>query len=130
MSWNPRFVVRRILPQKRVSENDGNCRLRQGRATSCSLTRKSKLHSAKGKWQKRLQTLFTLPEIEGGHAHRFRDTFAAELLLAGVPLERVTVLLGHNSVRVTERHDAPWEQADTGKSTAVIRQSRYSEWRG
>ncbi len=43
-----------------------------------------------------------------GHAHRFRDTFAVELLLAGVPLERVSVLLGHQSIRVTEKHYAPW----------------------
>jgi integrase len=71
-------------------------------------TGKSKLHSAIGKWQRRLQTLFTLAEVEGGHAHRFRDTFAVELLLAGVPLERVSVLLGHQSVRITERHYSPW----------------------
>ncbi|MGH9743531.1 MAG: tyrosine-type recombinase/integrase, partial [Candidatus Acidiferrum sp.] len=43
-----------------------------------------------------------------GHAHRFRDTFAVELLLAGVPLDGVSVLLGHSSIRITERHYAPW----------------------
>jgi len=52
--------------------------------------------------------LFELAEIPNGHAHRFRDTFAVELLLSGVPLERVSVLLGHSSIRVTERHYAPW----------------------
>lgn len=71
-------------------------------------TGKSKLHSAIGKWQRRLQTLFALAEVQGGHAHRFRDTFAVELLLVGVPLERVSVLLGHQSVRITERHYSPW----------------------
>ena len=71
-------------------------------------TGKSKLHSAIGKWQRRLKNLFTLAEVQGGHAHRFRDTFAVELLLAGVPLERVSVLLGHQSLRITERHYAPW----------------------
>src|SRR3979409_1687037 len=71
-------------------------------------TGKSKLHSAIGKWQRRLQTRFTLAEVHGGHAHRFRDTFAVELLLAGVPLEHVSVLLGHQSVRITERHYSPW----------------------
>jgi integrase len=34
--------------------------------------------------------------VLGGHAHRFRDTFAVELLLAGVPIDRVYVLLGHS----------------------------------
>jgi integrase/recombinase XerD len=46
-------------------------------------------------------------EVKGGkfaegHAHRFRDTFAVELLLAGVPLERVPILLGHKSEKITE----------------------------
>jgi integrase/recombinase XerD len=74
-------------------------------------TGKSKLHSAIGKWQRRLQAIFKLAEVEGGHAHRFRDTFAVELLLAGVPLERVSVLLGHQSVRITEGHYSPWVRA-------------------
>jgi integrase/recombinase XerD len=38
----------------------------------------------------------------------FTHTFAVELLLAGVPLERVSILLGHTSIRVTERHYNPW----------------------
>lgn len=49
-------------------------------------TGKSTVRSAKGKWQRRLQRLFEFAKVIGGHAHRFRDTFAVELLLAGVPL--------------------------------------------
>lgn len=71
----------------------------------------SKLKSAVGNWQRSLGKLFTLAGIPGGHAHRFRDTFAVELLLAGAPLERVSVLLGHRSVKVTEKHYAPWVRA-------------------
>ena len=41
-------------------------------------------------------------------SHRSCDTFAAELLQAGVPIERVSVLLGHQSVRITEKHYNPW----------------------
>jgi integrase len=40
-----------------------------------------------------------------------RDTFAVELLLAGVPIERVSKLLGHSSVTITEKHYAPWNKA-------------------
>jgi integrase/recombinase XerD len=36
----------------------------------------------------------------------FRDTFAAELLLAGVPIDQTSLLLGHSSVKITERHYA------------------------
>ena len=45
------------------------------------------------------------------HAHMFRDTFAVELLLAGVPLDQVSLLLGHASIKVTERHYAPFVKA-------------------
>jgi integrase len=41
-------------------------------------------------------------------AHRFRKTFAPELLLAGVPIGRVSGLLGDQSVRITEKYYAPW----------------------
>lgn len=43
--------------------------------------------------------------------HRFRDTFAVELLLKGVPIEQVSVLLGHSSLKITEKHYAPWVKA-------------------
>jgi integrase len=62
-------------------------------------------------WRKRLSKLFKLANIPDGHAHRFRDTFATELLLAGVPIERVSRLLGHQSVRITEKYYAPWTES-------------------
>jgi Phage integrase family len=55
-------------------------------------------------WQAKLKTLFEKAKVPKGHAHRFQDTFATELLLVGVPLERVSILLGHSSIRITERH--------------------------
>jgi integrase/recombinase XerD len=67
-----------------------------------------KLKTAVSDWQGRLQTLFDDAEVSDGHAHRFRDTFAVELLLAGVPLERVSILLGHTSIKITEKHYSPW----------------------
>ena len=42
------------------------------------------------------------------HLHMFRDTFAVEYLLAGMPLEEVSRLLGHSSVLITQKHYAPW----------------------
>jgi integrase/recombinase XerD len=64
-----------------------------------------------GDWQRSLRRLFKLAGVPDAHAHRFRDTFAVELLLAGVPLERVSILLGHQSVRITEKHYSPWVAA-------------------
>lgn len=40
------------------------------------------------------------------HPHRFRDTFAVELLTEGADIRTVQMLLGHESVRTTEKHYA------------------------
>jgi len=58
-----------------------------------------------------------------GHAHRFRDTFAVELLKAGVPMERASVLLGHSSIKVTERHYSPWLRARQEQLEADVRRT-------
>jgi len=71
-------------------------------------TGRSRLHTAIGCWQRTLRKLFKLAGIERGHAHRFRDTFAVELLLAGVPTEEVAVLLGHSNIKITQEHYSPW----------------------
>ena len=72
----------------------------------------SKPASIAGLWEKRFKKLFAQAGVSKamGNAvsHRFRDTFAVELLLARLPIERVSILLGHQSVRVTERHYNPW----------------------
>jgi integrase len=62
-------------------------------------------------YQYALKQLFQKTGIVKGHAHRFRDTFAVELLLANVPIERVSILLGHSSTKVTSQHYSPWIQA-------------------
>jgi integrase/recombinase XerD len=62
-------------------------------------------------WMKKLNTVFERAKVDDGHAHRFPDTFAVELLPAGVPIERVSILLGHSTVRITEKHYAPWVKA-------------------
>jgi len=79
--------------------------------------------STVGNWQRSFRKLFALAGIAGGHPHRFRDTFAVELLLAGTPLDRVSVLLGHTSVRTTERHYAPWVRARQEQLEADVERS-------
>ena len=71
-------------------------------------TGKAKPQTARANWSRYLDSLFGVAKIEGGHSHRFRDTFAVELLLAGVPLDTVSILLGHSSVKITEKHYRPW----------------------
>jgi integrase/recombinase XerD len=62
-------------------------------------------------WQSKLAKLFNIAGIQNGHPHRFRDTFAIEQLLSGTPIDQVSALLGHCSIKVTERHYAPWVKA-------------------
>jgi integrase len=67
-----------------------------------------KLETNVGSWRRRLSKLFKLAKVQKGHAHRFRDAFSVELLLAGIPFERISAPLGDQSVRITERHYSPW----------------------
>jgi integrase/recombinase XerD len=57
----------------------------------------------------------------------FRDTFAVELLLAGVPIDQVSVLLGHRSVKMTEKHYLPWVKARQRQLTANVRRAWFAE---
>jgi integrase len=69
--------------------------------------------SARKAFQRSFWKLFNLANLrrEDGsrkrcHPYMFRDTFAVELLLAGNPIDQVSLLLGHSSVKITERHYA------------------------
>lgn len=62
-------------------------------------------------WRRSFKTICEAAKVEGGHLHRLRDTFAVELLLAGIPIERVSTMLGHTSVVTTQKHYAAWVQA-------------------
>ncbi len=49
-----------------------------------------------------------IPKVCTMVSHRLRDTFAVDLLIKGVALEEVSKLLGHTSIRTTERHYSAW----------------------
>jgi integrase/recombinase XerD len=69
-------------------------------------------------WQRSYGKLFKLAALKNAdgtpkrcHPHMFRDTFAVEALLSGMRVDEVQVILGHSSVRVTEKHYMPWVRA-------------------
>lgn len=57
--------------------------------------------------------------------HRFRDTFAVNLLLAGVDIRTVQLLLGHTSLRTTEQHYAPYVKEFQVKLDAAVDKLSY-----
>jgi integrase/recombinase XerD len=79
--------------------------------------------SCVGDYQRAFKRLYELAEVKNGHAHRWRDTFAVELLLSGFPLEQVAALLGHQSIKVTEKHYSPWIKTRQDQLEAAVRKT-------
>ena len=76
---------------------------------------RSEIKSLTGQWQRKLGRLnryLSMVDYEGRplqfHSHQLRDTFAVEHLLAGTSMQDLSKMLGHKSMRVTEKHYAPW----------------------
>jgi integrase/recombinase XerD len=67
-----------------------------------------KPETATGNYRRTLRALGEYCKVADLHPHRFRDTFAVRLLQSGATLDRVARALGNRSVRVVERHYAPW----------------------
>jgi hypothetical protein len=53
--------------------------------------------------------------------HNLRDTFASQLLTAGVQLGYVSVQLGHADAQITARHYARWVGGDVYREPLVLR---------
>ena len=86
-------------------------------------------------WWRTLKKIFKPAGIPNARPHMLRDTFAVEMLLAGATIDQVSILLGHSSVKITEKHYLPWvkerqekldeavEKAWPTMPTEIIRQS-------
>jgi integrase/recombinase XerD len=67
--------------------------------------------SAVDVWERAFKRAFRAAGMPYGHSHQLRDTFAVGLLKKGVPLEEVSKLLGHTSIKTTEKSYAPWVES-------------------
>ena len=100
----------------------GGLRRRATKGPGHLWTGRSKPATVAKYWRNCLKLVAETAGIEGFHPHRLRDTFAVELLLAGLSMDDVSVLLGHRSVRTTERYYAPWNLARHGRLAALLRE--------
>ena len=67
--------------------------------------------------------LFRAANIESNgnlRSHRLRDTFAVDLLEKGVPLEEVSKLLGHESIKTTEKSYAKWVKGRQDRLDSLV----------
>ena len=66
-----------------------------------------------------------------GYSHKRRDTAAVEWLKTRIPLERVSSLLGHATIRTKDKQYAPWVRSRQDRLDDLVmarwqRQSLYS----
>lgn len=74
--------------------------------------------SCVGDWQRTFRRLGVIAGVHI-HAHRWRHTFATQLLSKGVPVSEVAAILG-NSPRIIEKHYSQWIQARQESLNAAV----------
>jgi integrase len=75
-------------------------------------------------WRRSIEHVFRAADLKRNgkllrcHLHMLRHTFAIEKLLAGAALEDVSLLLGHRSIKITERHYLKFDQRRQDRLTS------------
>jgi integrase len=81
------------------------------------------LKSAIEDCRRSIKAVAELAQVHKAHFHRLRDSFAIGLLEKGVPIESVSVLLGHSDIKVTLKHYRPWVKSLQDKLEADVRRT-------
>ncbi len=81
-------------------------------------------------WRRCLTKVFKAAELKRNgkplrcHLHMLRDTFAIEKLEAGVPMEAVSKLLGHDDIGTTQKHYMPWDR----RTRERLKRASMADW--
>ena len=78
-------------------------------------------------WRNRLKLVAGCAGVKNFRPHRLRDTFAVEMLVADVSMEDVKTLLGHSSVKTTEKYYAPWNTARRARLALVVEKANAKD---
>jgi integrase/recombinase XerD len=71
-------------------------------------------------WKQDIKQVFQAAGHPKGRLRQLRDTFAVSLLERGVPLEEMSLLLGHKFVSTTERIYGRWVKARQDRLDALV----------
>ena len=88
-----------------------------------SRQRDSKVETASGNARRAFRRIFKAAGVKNAHPHQLRDSFAVGLLEKGVPLETVSVLLGRQDIRITQRHYSPWVRSLQDNLEAAVQKT-------
>jgi integrase/recombinase XerD len=100
-----------VIPPDVAEEVNAAMKLNENEEYIFWNTGTGKPQTAVTNWQHDLRQVFRAAKQPDGHPHQLRDTFAVGLLKDGIPLEDVSKLLGHTSIKTTEKSYAPWVTA-------------------
>jgi site-specific recombinase XerD len=67
--------------------------------------------------------MFKTAEVPRAYPHLFRHTLATDLLTQGVSLQTVPTLLGHSSIKMTERRYSHWIKGRQDKLEEELKKS-------
>lgn len=85
------------------------------------------MKSAHANYSKKIAEIFTKAGIrekaDNKLTHRFRHTFVVDLLEKGVPLETVSLLIGHQNIKTTQDYYAGWTKKAMDRAAQLVRDS-------
>lgn len=83
-------------------------------------TGKGKITTAVCHWHDDLRPTFRRAGMPEGHPHQLRDTFACSMLADGAPMEEVSKMLGHDSIKTTEKYYAKWNKDRQDRTDTIV----------